>query len=125
MGKRIPAKKTATVIERDGGLCFLRISPDCLGEATVADHRANRGNGGANSLDGYSNLIAACTLCNGFKESGANRGELLARGVRVQSDSTHEKTAIRALNTPVVDVNGRTWWLDNTGLRHDRQPQPY
>ena len=52
-------------------------------------------------------------------------GPLPARGVRVQSDSTHEKTAIRALNTPVVDVNGRTWWLDNTGLRHDRQPQPY
>lgn len=119
MSKGIPAKTKAAVLERDRGLCVLRIAPDCMGDATCADHRANRGHGGAKSgvLDRPSNLIAACGICNGYKESNADRDELERRGVRVRGDSTHEKTAIRARVTPVEYPDGEVWWLDDDGTR--------
>lgn len=117
----IPEKKKARVIERDAGLCVLRLK-DCLTEATVADHRANRGHGGAGKrLDGYSNLIAACRLCNGAKENvdGELRALLIARGVRVQSASTHAKTALRALEKPVYYPDGTVFLLDDDGGRQE------
>lgn len=113
----VGAKKTAAVLKRDGGLCVLKASKHCQGEATCADHRANRGKGGAKSgvLDKTSNLIAACGICNGFKEAGADRAELIARGVRVESHSTHAKTAVRAEETPVTYPDGSRWLLDDAG----------
>lgn len=120
----IPAKTKAAVLERDRGLCVLRIAPDCMGDATCADHRANRGHGGAKSgvLDRPSNLIAACGICNGYKESNADRDELERRGVRVRGDSTHAKTAIRSRVTPVEYPDGEVWWLDDDG---NRSGQPF
>lgn len=119
MSKGIPAKTKAAVLKRDRGLCVLRIAPDCMGDATCADHRANRGHGGAKSgvLDRPSNLIAACGICNGYKESNADRDELERRGVRVRGDSTHAKTAIRSRVTPVEYPDGEVWWLDDDGTR--------
>ena len=115
----IPAKKKAIVLLRDGGLCVLRLT-GCLVEATVVDHRANRGAGGAGKrLDGFSNLIAACRLCNGAKECADKelRETLIARGVRVESHSTHAKTALRALEKPVYYPDGTVWLLDDSGSR--------
>lgn len=118
----IPRETVALVIERDGGICLLRLSEHCLGVATCADHRANRGSGGAKHhvLDQPSNLIAACGVCNSIKESGADRAELLALGLRVESDSTHAKTALKALARPVTYPDGSTWFLDDEGGRRNQ-----
>lgn len=116
----IPAKTKALVLDRDKGLCMLRISPDCLGDATVVDHRANRGSGGAGQrLNCASNLIAACGLCNGFKESGADRADLIARGLRVEAGRTHEHTAEKARYTPVLFPDGLFFLWDDGGKYSD------
>ena len=124
----LPKKTVAAVLTRDGGLCVLRLD-GCLGEATVADHRANRGHGGAKSgvLDRLSNLLAACGLCNGLKEDaeGDLRAVLEARGVRLRSDSTHAKTALRALVMPVEYPDGRRYYLDDLGGREEVVEQPF
>ena len=115
----IPEKKKAIVLLRDGGLCVLRLT-GCLIVASVPDHRANRQSGGAGKrLDGYSNLIAACRLCNSAKECADKelRETLIARGVRVESHSTHAKTALRALEKPVYYPDGTVWLLDDAGGR--------
>lgn len=123
----IKKKTVAAVIRRDGGLCVLAFDRICQTLATDADHRANRGHGGAKSgvLDQPSNLIAACRICNGFKESGADREAMLERGVRVQGDSTHQKTARRALSTPVRYPDGRLFYLDDLGGRVEIDTTPY
>lgn len=112
-------KKSEAALKRDGGECVIRLD-GCTIIAEVADHRANRKNGGAKSLDEFSNLIAACSLCNGKKETvhGEILDLLIARGVRVISDSTHAKTAVRARETPVWYPNGERWYLDDEGRRH-------
>src|SRR5690606_37533551 len=113
-------KKVAAVLERDGGLCVLRLQ-GCTTVAEVADHRANRGHGGARSLDGFSNLIAACSRCNGLKETvhGDLRAILEARGVRVPGASTHANTAARAREKTVIYPDGREYLLDDEGGRHE------
>lgn len=125
MSKGIPKKTVAAVLARDRGLCVLRISRYCTGHASCADHRANRGSGGAKSgvLDQASNLVAACAFCNGYKEAGGDRGDLVARGLRVEGASTHAKTADRARATPVQYPDG-CWWLldDNGGKEKHRDP---
>lgn len=115
----IPKKTVALVIQRDGGFCMLRISPDCLGEASVADHRANRQSGGAKNrvLDQASNLVGACGICNGFKEAGADRAALVARGLRVDSGRTHAHTAEKAREIPVLYPDGRFYRLDDDGRK--------
>ena len=123
MSSAIPKKTVALVLDRDGGLCVLRISPDCLGEASCADHRANRGKGGAKNrvLDQPSNLIAACGVCNGLKEtvSGGVLADLIRRGIRLRPDSLHAKTALRALVTPVEYPDRRTFYLLDDGRRDE------
>ena len=123
MGSASPKKIVALVLDRDGGLCVLRISPDCLGDASCADHRANRGHGGAKNrvLDQPSNLIAACGVCNGLKEEAGKgmRAELERRGVRLKSDSLHAKTALRALVTPVEYPDGIKYYLLDDGSREE------
>ena len=127
MGKpSIPRKTKTLVLERDGGFCMLRISPHCLGEATEADHRANRGSGGAGQrLNVPSCLVAACGLCNGAKADGVARDDLLKRGISVLPDSTHEKTAERCRITPVTYPDGRVFYLDDDGGRREVDATPY
>ncbi|MDR7113910.1 hypothetical protein J2X03_003812 [Microbacterium trichothecenolyticum] len=101
------------IIARDGGICMLAL-PGCLGYAQTADHRANRGQGGAGDvLDHGGNLIAACSLCNNAKENatGPARAALIARGITIRPDSTHRKTLLRALDTDVVAPDGRRFRL--------------
>lgn len=123
----LPKSTVALVIHRDGGLCMLRISPDCLGVATCADHRANRGHGGAKHrvLDQASNLLGACGPCNGYKETNADRAELLRRGVRVDGGRTHAHTAEKARDTPVLYPDGKRYLLDDAGGLREDVPQPF
>lgn len=112
----VTQKVKRLVLERDGYRCVLQLDW-CQIVAVDADHRANRGNGGARSLDKPSNLIAACRRCNGAKEEVTKevRDKLIKRGVRVESHSTHAKTAVRALETPVTYPDGTKWLLDDAG----------
>jgi len=101
------------IIARDLGLCMIGLL-GCTREAQTADHRANRGAGGSGGvLDHPANLIGACSLCNAAKEdaTGITRLELIDRGVIVPRDSTHRKTLIRVISTPVVDPAGRGFLL--------------
>lgn len=117
MGKPLPKKLVALVLERDGGFCLLAFD-GCVGVATVADHRANRGAGGAGRvLDCPSNLVAACWFCNGWKESGADRADLVKRGLRVNGGRTHTHTAEKAREIPVTYPDGITYLLDDYGGR--------
>lgn len=120
MASRIPKKTVALVLDRDGGFCVLRVSPDCLGEATCADHRANRQSGGAKNhvLDQPSNLVAACGICNGFKESGADREQLIGFGLRVESGRTHAHSAQKARERLVLYPNGAWYRLCDYGHKH-------
>ena len=122
----LPRKVFECVKARDMGLCVVR-GPYCTGQAQVAHHRANRGAGGSKSLDGYPNLLASCSRCNSWMEEcdGADRAELEARGVRVRGDSTHQKTAQRALTTPVRYPGGRWFYLNDDGTRVEIDPHPY
>ncbi|QUY63314.1 Hypotetical protein [Gulosibacter molinativorax] len=90
-----------------------------MGEATVADHRANRGSGGSRSLDVPHVLIAACTLCNGLKEDavGLYRESLIDRGIRVLKAATNRETAHRCELAPVQYPDGRWWLLHPDGSR--------
>lgn len=118
----IPKKTVALVIQRDGGFCMLRISPDCMGVATCADHRANRGSGGAGQrLNQPSNLIAACGICNGAKEEAdmGLRLDLEKRGLRLPAHSTHKMSALRALVVPVLYPDGIEYHLLDNGTRKE------
>jgi len=90
--------------------------------ATVADHRANRGQGGAGRvLDNPSNLVGACAICNGHKESLPVRSILVDKGLRVVSGRTHRHTAQKALETPVQYPDG-LFMLCDSGHRHPLLP---
>lgn len=118
MGRVTTTKTINAVIARDGDRCVIA-GPHCLGDALYADHRANRGNGGSKVLDSITNLIAACALCNGGKEDadGEYRADLIARGVRIEKDSTNAKTVERARTTPVTFPDGSRWLLLDDGTR--------
>lgn len=98
---RIGSTKVAQVIARDGE-CVLRL-PGCTRSATCADHRAGRGAGGSEVLNELECLVAACRSCNGAKEDAdkETREELIGRGLRVEKDSTNEKTVTRCRMMPV------------------------
>ena len=110
----IPKKLVAQVLERDGGRCVIA-GPACLGEATVADHRANRGAGGSTVLNDMRCLIAACGLCNSFKADASrwDRDELVRRGVIVLKAATNHETVRRCQMTAVEYPDGAVWWLLN------------
>ena len=122
----IPKRVVAVVLERDNHECVIN-GPFCTGEATVADHRANRGAGGSKVLDDPRNLIAACTICNGLKEDadGNYRGELLRRGIRVEKTSTNHATLTRCAYTPVVYPDGTRKFLLSDGRRVDEGEVPF
>jgi len=120
----IPKPTTRLVLERDGGICVLQL-PGCLGEATICDHRANRGAGGSKQLNDPACLIAACVLCNGAKED--TYGEHLARlrlfGQRVWKAATNLETVQRCRDTPVTYPDGTIWKLNSDGTR-ELAPDP-
>jgi len=88
------------VLARDNYVCVIA-GLNCVGVATVVDHRANRGSGGSTVLDAPENLIACCPLCNGGKEDadGAYRAELVARGIRNATTAVEHMTTIGAITT--------------------------
>lgn len=114
----IPKRIVRIVLERDGEVCQLAL-PGCQYHATVADHRANRGSGGSSVLDDPVNLIAACGLCNGRKETATDSEleSLRNRYVRISKAATNDDTLIRARATPVQYRDGRWYLLDSAGCR--------
>ena len=116
----IPRRVVEVVLARDHGQCVIA-GPGCLGAASVADHRANRGMGGAKALDVPVNLIAACGLCNGAKENakGTDLEVLRNRGVRVLRAATVAATLDRCAISPVMYPDGSWWLLDHAGGREE------
>jgi hypothetical protein len=110
----IPKKLVVQVLERDGGWCVIA-GPACLGEATVADHRANRGSGGSTVLNDVRCLIAACGLCNGWKADASrwDRDELIRRGLIVLKAATNQETVRKCQMQAVEYPNGDVFWLLN------------
>lgn len=121
----IPKPVVRVVLARDGGRCVLRL-PGCLGVATVADHRANRGAGGSKVLNDPACLVAACELCNGAKEDA--HGPYLARlreyGLRVLKAATNAATVTRCRDTPVTYPDGTVWKLNSDGSREQQFQDP-
>lgn len=115
----MPRRTIQIILARDP-VCVIA-GPNCTVEATVADHRANRGSGGSSVLDAFWCLIGACRLCNGWKEdcTGADRTELERRGVRVLKASTNALTAVRARATPIEYPDGSWWVLLDDGTRRE------
>ena len=118
----IPKKLVTLVLERDDGWCVIA-GPACLGEATVADHRANRGAGGSTVLNDARCLVAACGLCNSFKADASrwDRDELVRRGLIVLKAATNQETVRRCQNQPVEYPDGAVWFLTRDGRRTDEQ----
>ena len=118
----IPRKLVAQVLERDGGTCVIA-GPACLGEATVADHRAPRGQGGSKVLNDMRCLIAACGLCNGWREDSSrwDRDELVRRGVIVLKAATNHETVRRCELKEVHYPDGQVLFLTRDGRRTDEQ----
>lgn len=116
----IPRRLVRQVIERDQGWCLLT-GPDCLGEATTADHRANRGMGGSKALNVPENLIAACHVCNGWKETAyaMELNGLIAAGLRIHRAATVQATLERCRETPVQGLDGEWWYLLPDGTRKE------
>ncbi|GLU88911.1 hypothetical protein [Agromyces sp. NBRC 114283] len=122
----IPKKLVALVLDRDRGRCVLNL-PRCLGAASVADHRANRGSGGSKVLDDARALIAACGLCNSDKAdaSGETRAELIRRGVIVEKAATNHQTVVRCAYTPVEYPDGARLYLLSDGRRVPEGEVPF
>jgi len=58
------------------------------------------------------NLVGACQLCNGWKETvdAETRALLVADGLRVEQASTNQKTLERAIQTPVFYQREQAWF---------------
>lgn len=114
----ISPRMVELVLERDGEVCQLALN-GCTYQATVADHRANRGMGGSPALNSPVNLIAACGVCNGAKEavSGAEYDRLIAHGLRILRAATTARTLERAAATPVTYRHGDRYILRPDGGR--------
>lgn len=118
----IPRRMVQQVLVRDKGFCLLT-GPFCLGEATVADHRVNRGMGGSKALDTFENLIAACHICNGWKETAyaMELNGLIASGLRLHRAATVQATLQRCRETPVQALDGEWWFLLPDGTRKEAE----
>lgn len=113
----IPKKVKDAVLDRDSHRCVLR-SFGCLGAATVADHRVGRGMGGNPRLDVPVNLVAACAVCNGLKESDAQfRRECTRAGIHIARSQSTIIDLERAARIPVRYPDG-SWWLLTGAERH-------
>lgn len=119
--KRNPNPKQSVkelVYQRDGNRCVIN-GPRCTSVATCTDHRAGRGAGGSRELNTAACLVAACQLCNGFKEDaiGYHRQALEDRGLRVLKAATNALTAARCRETTVLYPDGVRYRLTDDGKR--------
>ena len=111
---RMPAEYPGIVAERSGGMC-----ERCLVvPATQIHHRRYLSRGGKHNL---ANLLHLCGSgnfegCHGEAHTGIG-GEV---GTSISRHNPFPESAIS-----YTDLLGRERWLDDSGLRHDRQPQPY
>ena len=115
---RMPPAYPGIVAERSGGMC-----ERCLVvPATEIHHRRYLSRGGKHNL---ANLLHLCNPggggnagvgCHAEAHTGIG-GEV---GTSISRHNPRPESAI-----PYTDLLGRERWLDDTGLRHDRQPQPY
>lgn len=125
----IPKRIVKQVLERDGCVCMIG-GPHCSGTATVADHRWNRGSGGNPRGNVPENLVAACGICNGEKESNPDlRADCRHRGIALETHyppadflpliKTRDTDFMLQLlcKTPVVDPAGDVWYLTPNGRR--------
>ncbi len=111
--KTIPKALVRAVLGRDVGWCLLAL-PGCTGEATVADHRAERGMGGSDVLNDGRALQASCWHCNGVKSGNLHpimRANLIERGLIVPKAATNAATLTRCAETPLEDLEGERWFL--------------
>lgn len=122
----IPKRIVRAVLERDNWTCQLAMVPECLVDATVADHRADRGHGGSKVLNDMACLVAACGICNGAK-ADAHSLQLIAlreRGLDVLKAATNHATVARCRETPVQGLDGVWWWLTSDGRRVEVGAEP-
>jgi hypothetical protein len=123
----IPKKLVELILARDHGVCVIN-GPHCTGEATVADHRANRGAGGSKVLNDPRCLIASCWIDNQWKEdsTGEDRWELERRGVIVLKAATNADT-VRACAFKAVEYpDGRRFFLlDYAPWREEINDPPF
>jgi hypothetical protein len=75
--------------------------------------------GGSRILNNTVNLIAACSLCNGAKETltGDALNDIKRRGLRLAHAGTPQQTLQYAAETSVQYRNGDWYYLDTTGHR--------
>ena len=121
----VPVARKRRIITRDEMRCMLAIPGVCTYWAETADHRANRGQGGAGDvLDEGTNLVGACNRCNFAKEDsrGEVRKSLIERGLIVLPHATHQKTRLRAIATPVTAPDGRRFRLIDDDRREELAP---
>lgn len=122
----IRTKVMAALKLRDKGFCLMAL-PGCLGEGNVPHHRANRGSGGSKVLDHPANLVLVCSLCNSAAEDAGSmlRLDLIERGLRVEKAATNTQTLARVKQTPVIDLEGESWFLiDENTRRHVSEGRP-
>jgi len=126
MGSVIPKRIVKGVLERDNQECVIS-GPDCVGVATVADHRVNRGSGGSKVLDDPRNLVASCGICNGWKETATGKWLVILRerGVRVEKAATNQESLSRAIERPVAYPDGRKFFLLPGFLREEIVEVPF
>lgn len=80
----------------------------------VPHHRANRGYGGAPSLDVLQNVILVCAQYNGLMESDAKVAEEARR-------LGHKISKFQTSNLPVFDKPlGKWYFLDMTGGKREQ-----
>jgi hypothetical protein len=112
----IARKLTRLVLDRDR-ICVIA-SPWCTGVPSCADHRVGRGMGGNRRLDVPENLVAACGVCNGLKESDVRVArDCLRRGLLLNRGRSTTEDLVRCGRVPVVFPDGSRWVLRSDGTR--------
>lgn len=125
----IPKRLVRLTLDTWRGECVIG-GPHCLHMASCADHRWNRGMGGNPRANVPVNLVAACGLCNGEKESDpALRAECVERGIAVPTayppldfeplvrTRLTDWMLLRLAERPVIDSWGVAWTITPDGAR--------
>lgn len=111
---RMPAHHPELVRQRSGGMC-----ERCLVRpATEIHHRRYLSRGGGHNL---ANLIH---LCGSGNFAGCHGEAHTKIGVEVGT-SISRFAATSEARIPFTDLLGREWWLDDSGIRHENEPQAY
>lgn len=95
------------VFERDNWAC----TACATGEGLTVHHRANRGMGGAKSMDMLSNLLTLCAHHNGLLESDAQFAEIgRHNGWKISKWESPQ-------DRPVLYPDGEMYCLTNDGRK--------